>query len=273
MLLPRILTTLVGIPLVIAAIYYGGIFYMAFVAAITLLCLYEYGVILFTAKKPVNRISLIVFGFLMMVGATVGTLPIVEGSAAVYLPNFFIAITLFGIFFVEILSPKRSLERVANTFLGVMLIPWALVHLVSLRELGPYGEYFTYILFFTIWIADIFAYFIGTWLGKHRLNTAVSPKKSWEGAIAALVFGTITALFFWDLFIPTYITLNQALILGILISVLSQISDLAESLIKRSTGVKDSSNILPGHGGIFDRFDGFILTAPVIYYVVLYIIK
>ncbi len=273
MLLPRILTTLVGIPLVIAAIYYGGIFYMAFVAAITLLCLYEYGVILFTAKKPVNRISLIVFGFLMMVGATVGTLPLVEGSAAVYLPNFFIAITLFGIFFVEILSPKRSLERVANTFLGVMLIPWALVHLVSLRELGPYGEYFTYILFFTIWIADIFAYFIGTWLGKHRLNTAVSPKKSWEGAIAALVFGTITALFFWDLFIPTYITLNQALVLGILISVLSQISDLAESLIKRSTGVKDSSNILPGHGGIFDRFDGFILTAPVIYYVVLYIIK
>lgn len=273
MLLPRILTTLVGIPLVIAAIYYGGIFYMAFVAAITLLCLYEYGVILFTAKKPVNRISLIVFGFLMMVAATVGTLPIVEGSAAVYLPNFFISIALFGIFFVEILSPKRSIERVANTFLGVILIPWALVHLVSLRELGPYGEYFTYILFFTIWISDIFAYFIGTWLGKHSLNKTVSPKKSWEGAIAALVFGTGTALFLWDLFIPAYLTLNQALVLGVLISVISQISDLSESLIKRSAGVKDSSNILPGHGGIFDRFDGFVLTAPIIYYVVLYMCK
>ncbi len=273
MLLPRILTALVGLPLVLASIYYGGLFYMAFVAAITLLCLYEYGLILFTAKKPVNRISLIVFGFLMMVAATVGTLPIVEGTAAVYLPNFFIAITLFGIMFVEILSPKRSLERVANTFLGVMLIPWSLVHLVSIRDLEPYGEYFTYILFITIWVADSFAYFIGTWLGKHRLNQAVSPKKSWEGAIAGVLFGTATTLFLWDLFMPAYLTLNQAIILGVLISVVSQISDLAESLIKRSAGVKDSSNILPGHGGIFDRFDGFILTAPVIYYVALYMCK
>lgn len=246
---------------------------MAVIAAITLLCLYEYGVILFTANKPVNRISLIVFGFLMMIGATVGTLPVVEGKMAVYLPNFFIAITLFGIMFVEILSPKRSLERVANTFLGVMLIPWALIHLVSLRELDPYGEYFTYILFITIWVSDTFAYLLGTWLGKHRLNEAVSPKKSWEGAVAGVLFGTAATLFLWDLFIPAYITLNQAIILGITISVVSQISDLAESLIKRSAGVKDSSNILPGHGGIFDRFDGFILTAPIVYYVVLCIIK
>ena len=72
---------------------------------------------------------------------------------------------------------------------------------------------------------------------------------------------------------PAYLTFNQALILGITISVVSQISDLAESLIKRSAGVKDSSNILPGHGGIFDRFDGFILTAPIVYYVVLYMCK
>ncbi len=273
MILPRILTALVGIPLVIASIYYGGIFFMAFVAAITLLCLYEYGVILFTAKKPVNRVSLIIFGFLMMIAATVGTLPVVEGSAAVYLPNFFIALTLFGVFFVEILSKKRSLERVANTFLGVMLIPWALVHLVSMRAIEPYGEYFTYILFITIWVADSFAYLIGTWLGKHRLNKAVSPKKSWEGAIAAVVAGTVATLFLWDLYFPHYLTINQAIVLGVLISVISQISDLAESLIKRSTGVKDSSKILPGHGGIFDRFDGFILAAPVIYYIALYMSK
>ena len=76
-----------------------------------------------------------------------------------------------------------------------------------------------------------------------------------------------------DMFMPAYLTFNQALILGITISVVSQISDLAESLIKRSAGVKDSSNILPGHGGIFDRFDGFILTAPIVYYVVLYMCK
>lgn len=273
MILPRIITALVGIPLVIAAIYFGGLFYMALIAAIILLCLYEYGVILFTAKKPVNRVSLIIFGLLMMVAATLGNMPCAEGTAESLLPNFFIAITLVGIFAVEILSPKRSLERVANTLLGVILIPWALVHLISLRMLEPYGEYFTYIIFYTIWVADISAYAVGSLLGKHKLNKSVSPKKSWEGAIAAVVFGTATTLVCWNLFFPWYITFQNALVLGLVISIISQVSDLAESLIKRSTGVKDSSHILPGHGGIFDRFDGFILTAPIVYYIVVYLLK
>ena len=262
MLLPRILTALVGIPLVIASVYYGGIFYMAFVAAITLLCLYEYGVILFTAKKPVNRISLIVFGFLMMIAATVGTLPVVEGSAAVYLPNFFIAITLFGILFVEILSPKRSLERVANTFLGVMLIPWALVHLVSIRNLEPYGEYFTYILFITIWVSDSFAYLIGSWLGRHKLNKAVSPKKSWEGLVGGFAFALLAGYVFY--LVGWIDSLPKALIFTAVIAVAGTLGDLMESLLKRTIGVKDSGIFMPGHGGVLDRFDSILLATPAV---------
>jgi phosphatidate cytidylyltransferase len=261
----------VGLPLVIAAIHFGGVFYMAFVVAVIILCLYEYGLMLLTSNKPVSRTSLIIFGIVMTIGAVAGRL----NTTLDYPSNlgaFFLAITLVGIFFVEILTPKRSLERVANTFLGVVLIPWALAHLINIRLLEPYGEYFTYIMFFTVWASDTFAYFIGKAFGKHRLNQEVSPKKSWEGAIAGVVFGTAIAVFFWNLLFPWYITWKAAMFLGILISALGQISDLAESLIKRSVGAKDSSNILPGHGGVLDRFDSYLLIAPVLYYILLYMI-
>ena len=271
MLLPRILTAIVGIPLVLAAIYFGGVFYMAFVSAIILLCLYEYGLILLTAKKPVNRVSLIVFGILMIIGAVAGRADVQMGVPS-NIPSFFMALSLAGIFFVEVITPRRSAERAANTLLGVILIPWSLAHLINIRLIEPYGEYFTYILFFTIWATDTGAYFTGRFLGKHKLNKEVSPKKTWEGAIGGTVIGTAVALFCWDLFFPWYITAVQAACLGLMISVLGQISDLAQSILKRSSGVKDSSNILPGHGGLFDRFDAFLLTAPVLYYVLLYIL-
>ncbi len=275
MLLPRILTALAGIPLVIAAIHYGGVFFMAFIVAVIILCLYEYGLILLTAKKPVSRSGLIIFGALITLGALAAPLS-ASSSADCGLCNisgFFIALTLCGIFFLEMALPNRSIERVANTFLGVILIPWSLAHLINIRLMGPYGEYFVYIIFFTVWTSDTAAYFVGRFLGRTALNKQVSPKKTWEGAIGGVIFGTGAALLCWNLFFPWYITFTQALILGVLISVIGIVSDLAESLIKRSSGVKDSSNILPGHGGILDRFDSFLLSAPVIYYVLLLIIK
>lgn len=244
---------------------------MAFVIAIIILCLYEYGLVLLTANRPVSRVSLIIFGTLMTIGALAGRLPFTLDFPS-NLAGFFISLTLAGIFLVEILTPNRSLERVGNTFLGVFLIPWALAHLINIRMMEPYGEYFTYIMFFTVWASDSAAYFIGKAIGKHRLNAEVSPKKSWEGAIAGLIFGTIAAVVCWDLFFPWYITWIQAALLGLSISCLGQISDLAESLIKRSAGAKDSSNLLPGHGGFLDRFDSYLLIAPVFYYILLFIL-
>ena len=271
MLLPRILTALVGIPLVIAAIYFGGIFFMVFVFAIIMACLYEYGLVLLNAEKPVSRIGLIIFGVLMAVAAMAGRLPDVLELPS-NISGFFIALSLFGLFFFEMFSKKPSFERVANTFLGIMLIPWCLVHLINLLMLAPYGEYFVYILFFAVWANDIAAYLIGCWIGKHRLQEQVSPKKSWEGSIAGFLAAIGVTMFCWDLFFPWYITWQQALVLGAVISVLAQVSDLAESLFKRGAGVKDSSGFLPGHGGVLDRFDAFLLTAPVIYYLVLFMI-
>lgn len=182
------------------------------------------------------------------------------------------ALALAGVFFVEIITPSRSLERAANTLLGIVLIPWSLAHLINIRLMEPYGEYFVYILFITVWATDTGAYFTGRFLGKHKLNKEVSPKKTWEGAIGGTILGMAAALFCWDLFFPWYITAAQAALIGLLVSLLGQISDLAQSVLKRSAGVKDSSNLLPGHGGFFDRFDAFLLSAPVLYYVLLYIL-
>jgi len=244
---------------------------MSFVAAIIILCVYEYGLILLTANKPVSRTSLIIFSVVMTFAALLGRLPATEGYPS-NLNSFFIALTIAGIFFVEILTPRHSIERVANTFLGVFFIPWTLAHLINIRMIEPYGEYFTYMLFFTVWTTDIAAYFIGTAFGKHRLNEEVSPKKSWEGAIAGAAAGIAMTLICWDLFFPWHITWFSALGIGLVITVLGQISDLAESVIKRGAGVKDSSSLLPGHGGVLDRFDSYLLAAPVLYYVILFIL-
>jgi phosphatidate cytidylyltransferase len=270
MILPRILTAIVLVLLVTFAISYGGIFFMALIAAIIMVCLYEYGLVLLLAQKPVNRLGLIVFGALMTVAALAGRLPDIVDLPS-NISGFFIALTLAGLFLFEMFRKAPSFERVINTFFGVMLIPWCLAHLINIRMIEPYGEYFTYIIFFAIWANDTAAYAIGCWLGKHRLKEVVSPKKSWEGSIAGFVAGIGVTMLLWDMFYPN-ITWQQALALGACISVLAQVSDLAESLFKRNSGVKDTTGFLPGHGGFLDRFDACILTAPVIYYLVLFMI-
>ena len=105
--------------------------------------------------------------------------------------------------------------------------------------------------------------------GKRRLSS-ISPKKTWEGAIAGFI-AAIASVLFLRVFLKDSVPIPMALGIGFLIGVIAQMSDLAESMIKRSVGVKDSSNLLPGHGGILDRFDSYIFLAPVIYYFVVFI--
>ena len=172
----------------------------------------------------------------------------------------------------EVLTPKRSWERVCNTFMGVFLIPWSLAHLINLRDIPTYGEYLTLFMIITVWVSDTGAYFSGRFLGRHKLNKEVSPKKTWEGAIGGTLLAIGGAVLMRNLFLSTLLSVKEAIWLGLLIAIVGQISDLAESVIKRSTGVKDSSNLLPGHGGFLDRFDSYLLLAPVFYYVVIYTI-
>ncbi|MGB2579186.1 phosphatidate cytidylyltransferase [Elusimicrobium simillimum] len=271
MLLPRIITAVIGIPLIIAAIHMGGLVYMAFVGCVIALCLYEYGLIMKAGRKPVHLFSLVFFGIIMAAVAIVG-----RGVVPVALPDnlypFTISVVILGIMFVEVITPNRSLERVAFTFFGVFFVPWTLAHLINIRDIPTYGEYLTLFMLITVWICDSMAYFVGRAIGKHKMNKEVSPKKSWEGAVGGTLFAVLAAIGLRALFLPTLMTVWQAAVLGLIIAIVGQVSDLSESIIKRSTGVKDSSNLLPGHGGFLDRFDSYLLLAPVFYYTVLFFI-
>lgn len=272
MLLPRIITAAIGVPLVIAAIHIGNIPYIVFIGCIMMLCLYEYGLILKAGQRSVNFFSLIIFGVILGLSLILGRTPFESNLPDNLLP-FTISIVIFGVVFFEIISRQKSFLRLCYTFFGIFFITWTLVHLISIREIVQHGEYLTIILFVSVWTCDISAYFAGVKFGRHALNAEVSPKKTWEGAIAGVLGAVLMTIILKNLLLADVgISNTEAGILGLIIGVVGQISDLAESLIKRSTGVKDSSNLLPGHGGILDRFDSFILLAPIFYYTVLYFI-
>ena len=273
MLLPRILTALVGIPLIIAAIHLGGIVYMAFVGCVILMCLYEYSLVLTAGKRPVHTISLMLWGVLLGAVAIFARAHPQNISVPDNIYPLAISAVLLGVLLFEVLTPKRSWERVCNTFMGVFLIPWSLAHLINLRDIPTYGEYLTLFMIITVWVSDTGAYFSGRFLGRHKLNKEVSPKKTWEGAIGGTLLAVGGAVLMRNLFLSTLLSVKEAIWLGLLIAIVGQISDLAESVIKRSTGVKDSSNLLPGHGGFLDRFDSYLLLAPVFYYVVIYTLE
>ena len=268
MLLPRILTAIIGVPLVLFAIHLGGVPYMALVALVILLSLYEYGLILWTGGRSVQRVPLLVFGFFMAAIAVLERLPLNQPQADHLLP-LAINITILGVVLWEVFSKNRSLERLSFTFFGVFFIPWTLAHLINLRDIKPNGEYLTYMLFITVWCSDTAAYFVGKNFGKHKLAEEISPKKTWEGAIAGFVASLIISAIVRNLLMHDTMTLSLALLLGAVAGTVGQLSDLAESIIKRSVGVKDSSSLLPGHGGVLDRFDSYLLLAPVYYYTAL----
>ncbi len=151
------------------------------------------------------------------------------------------------------------------TLWGVIYVVWLLGHLLLVRELRPFGREYTYLLLLTAWISDSAAYFVGKNYGRYYLAKKVSPNKTWEGTIAQIISGILVVLLF-KIFLLKHISYLQVFVLGIILPLSGLFGDLSESYLKRQVGVKDSGSLLPGHGGILDRFDTLTFTAPVFYY-------
>jgi phosphatidate cytidylyltransferase len=134
----------------------------------------------------------------------------------------------------------------------------------QLQTITRWGGYTVISVFATIWICDTAAYFVGVSIGRHKLFESVSPKKSWEGAIAGFVFAELTMIAARALVLD-YLSLGNALVLGAIVGIFGQVGDLVQSRFKRDSGVKDSSSIIPGHGGVYDRFDSLVFVAPFVY--------
>ena len=166
-------------------------------------------------------------------------------------------------------SPESdALASVGATVGGIayIVLPWTFMMLIRARE---HGAMFLLTLFFCTWCCDVAAYFTGSHFGKTPLCSQVSPHKTWKGfaggAAASFMCGGLLALIFSFPPLPL-------LLLGLLCGVAGQLGDLGESVLKREAGVKDTGNIIPGHGGMLDRFDSILFAAPVVYYSMFYLI-
>lgn len=255
MLLPRVLTAIVGIPLMLYLVHAGGVAYAVFIVAVSVLCCYEYAMMLRLGGRPVQFVPAVAAGGALAACAALGgPLPLALAASATV------------VVLVEMASKQHSLDRVALTLFGALFAGWMPAHLALIRDIRPHGEAFAFLTFTSVWAMDTAAYAAGRGFGRRPLAPVLSPKKTWEGAAAGFAAAIAVCLAFQKFKLHEAVTPLQAVLVGVVIGVMGQLSDLAESLVKRDAGIKDSGALLPGHGGVFDRFDSYILCAPAVYY-------
>ena len=265
MLKKRIITALVGLPLLIAVVWFGEPWFTILVAIWGLLAASEFYRMVSAAKVlPLTYFGLI-WALLFILGPHVDydlTTPLLLTSAVI-LPLIWLLLRR---------QKEGAFMSWAWTIGGILYIGWLLSHLVALRGLDD-GRNWVFLALLATFASDTAAFFVGRAIGKHHLAPHISPGKTWEGAIAGVLAAIIISLLFT---LPTSLQLPlnywQAVLLGLLVSVFGQLGDLVESLLKRNTGVKESGKLIPGHGGILDRTDSIVFAGIVVYYYVLWAI-
>ncbi len=257
----RVLVSLITIPLILAVSYIGSFVFFSFVVAVALISFYEFSS--FVKNKDINVNVWI--GYFSLIFLTVNQF---NNAFDTYT---FIIVLMIIVSTVELFRNKNSaIYNIGATLLGIFYIGIFASSLIGIREFYPAvgdiylrGGYVIISIFITIWVCDSAAFFGGTAFGKHKLFVRVSPNKSWEGAVFGFIFALLTMILLKEILL-NFLSWETVIAFGIIIGTVGQIGDLIESLFKRDAGVKDSSNLIPGHGGIFDRFDSLLFTAPVI---------
>lgn len=184
----------------------------------------------------------------------------------IYLPSFetIVWLALFLLLTITVLSKNKvTIQQVALVIVGIIYIGVGFYYMNVTRALDD-GLFWSLLVFVCIWMTDISAYFSGWAVGKRLLWPAISPKKTVEGAIGAVIFTVGTALVF-SLYAPHLLSIWQAIILGVSISIVAQVGDFIQSAYKRIAGVKDSGALFPGHGGVLDRCDSWIIVFPFVH--------
>lgn len=180
-----------------------------------------------------------------------------------------LVVVLFVLFLLFLARPKGLTTVTSNMptlLFGILYVPFLLSHAILLRK-EPLGIQWVFFLLMTVWAGDTSAYFVGTVIGKHKLYPVISPKKTVEGLLGGLAGSLIVAALLRGLLIRS-LPWCHTIILASAILILGQTGDLGESMIKRAVNAKDSSGLIPGHGGVLDRLDSFLFAAPFVYYYV-----
>lgn len=260
--LKRVVVSLIAIPIILIAAYLGGYYFFAFVSIICLFSFYEFTLFVKNMGASVNLFLGATVIFIFLINQFIGFVDLIT----------IIVLSSLLLLTVELFRNKGSaIINLGATFLGIFYIGIFSVTLILLRDFYPsnndlniYGAYLVISILISIWVGDSAAYYGGITLGKHKLFPRVSPKKSWEGAIFGFIF-SVGVMILAKVLILNYLSWVDVLIIGIIIGTIGQIGDLVESLLKRDSEVKDSSSLIPGHGGFFDRFDSLLFCAPAIW--------
>jgi phosphatidate cytidylyltransferase len=289
-LIKRVVTAVVLIPLVLLLVLKAPLYLMAIVsAAVALLAIAEF--LKLTARYGIQPLWRSTYGyvvllFLFVTAATANRVPLVETTSMIY--GLTLAAALSPFVFLTIAMQRAELPggypaAAASSFaFAYIAIPMAL--LVQIRQ-QPAGAILVIYTLLVVWAGDIFAYFVGKAIGRHRMSPEISPKKTWEGAIASVVASMVigTLWFQHAAGISTFLLqaglierrdgmfglqqpqLITIVVVSAIVNIAAQLGDLVESLIKRGAGVKDSGTILPGHGGMLDRVDAMLFAVPVVW--------
>ena len=273
----RILTALVGIPLAVVLVFWGGLPFAAAMGLVSALGALEfYGNVRKLGMRPVEWAGLASVVLLAVIARSY------ERSTIGSLFPAVLTLLLILSFCVELLRKERSpIANVGSTVFGAIYVGWLISHLVAMRQIDrpidvcsyhtEVGAVLVMFTFLCTWACDTGAYFLGRAYGKNKLAPKLSPNKTIEGAVGGLVCSVLVAMV-----VGMVIKLPQqhALALGAICGLLTQLGDLSESAIKRELGIKDFGTLVPGHGGVLDRFDSLLFTGPaVFYYAVIFLSK
>lgn len=255
----RILSALVGVPFLLLFTYFGGWFLAGMVMVVSLIALNEYLDIgrkanILKHNKLVIFIYCVIWSIVLLTGwhnlilpLTIGWFILIFGSYAIYYPDI-------------------TFSEVSYLFLSIFY-PVGLFCLLNYLRALENGLLWCLFAFFVVWISDTGAFFIGTAFGRRKLAPKVSPNKSIEGALGGIIAGGLVGMGF-ALFTEIGSPIPMFL-LAVASSIAAIVGDLFESALKRTAGVKDSGKLIPGHGGVLDRFDSLLFALPVIFFAVL----
>lgn len=299
----RVVVAVVAIPIILYLCYVGGYPFCALIVVVSSVALAEFYA-LFERKgaSPVKALGIIV-GILIVCTFFYGEIfeqvvpllqqlnPEIRSPSQLQWLLIVLVVFVLTSLLIELFRGKSSpLLNLSATLFGVLYISLSLGTLIGIRELffkdfplprflplaGAQsaeatrelsyrsGGYTVISILACIWICDTAAQFVGLKYGKHKLFPRVSPNKSWEGAVSGFVAAIATALLAKYIVLP-FFSVGESLVIGVVVGVFGQLGDLAESLLKRDAGVKDSSQIIPGHGGMLDRFDSLLFVSPILY--------
>ncbi len=268
----RLLSGVVLLAVTILLIHIGGYVLLVSSAAVALIGLMELYRVL-----GIHKTALAVVGYISTALYYV-SLEVQLGTG--YEDRFPIVIILFSLvsfLFCYVLSyPRFHAKEIMGAFFGFVYVPVMLSYVYLTRDNIVGGKYLVWLIFLCSWGSDTLAYCTGMLFGKHKMTPKLSPKKTWEGAIGGVVGASVlTILFAWIFRNQMGLTTAKIAVLAVIAAagaVISMVGDLAASAIKRNYDIKDYGKLIPGHGGILDRFDSVIFTAPIVFYLALFFV-